>query len=187
MERTRLLSRRELLLKLVGVGAAGLTLSGCDDGRGKRYLETQMRILEREGVLGEHPLVDLREIPGFQASGSAGGGLLFFSGNLEGKTITSVQFAWKTNEEKSRVIITTIPMEKIAFVVVPNDGDVSEKSAKVRFELDFSNISAKMYPAPPVDSSNPNDFLDSRGHPVFLRLATFEMDEKTFRDWRGIK
>lgn len=185
MERIRQLSRRELL-KLVGVGAIGLALSGCDD-RGGRDLATQKQILEREGILGEHPLVDLREIPGFQASGSTGGGLLFFSGNLEGKTITSVQFAWRTNEEKSRVIITTIPMEKVAFVVVPNDGDVSKKSAKVRFELDFSNISAKLYPARPVDSSNPNDFLDPKGTSVFLRLSTFEIDEKTFRDWRGIK
>lgn len=186
MERTRLLSRRELL-KLVGVGAAGLTLSGCDDGRGKRYLETQMRILEREGVLGEHPLVDLREIPGFQTSGSVGGGLLFFGGNLEGKNITSIQFAWKTNEQKSRIIITTLPMEKVAFMIVPNDGDATEKSAKVQFELDLSNISTKVYPAYPIDSRNPNDFLDTKGVAVSLRLATLEMDEKTFRDWRGIK
>ncbi len=185
MERTRQLSRRDLL-KLVGVGAAGLALSGCDDRR-ERYLASQKQILEREGILGEHPLVDLREIPGFQASGSVGGGLFFFGGNLEGKNITSVQFAWRTNEQKQRIIITTLPMEKVAFMVVPNDGDASEKSAKVQFELDFTNISAKMYPAQPVDSKNPNDFLDPKGVAVFLGLATIEMDEKTFRDWRSIK
>ena len=188
MERTRQLSRRDLLKRALGVGGGfiGLTLSGCDD-RGQRYLETQMRILEREGVLGEHPLVDLREIPGFQASGSVGGGLLFFGGNLEGKNITSIQFAWKTNEQKSRIIITTLPMEKVAFMVVPNDGDASEKSAKVQFELDLSNISTKVYPAQPLDSKNPNDFLDTKGIAVSLRLATLEVDEKTFHDWRGIK
>jgi hypothetical protein len=96
--------------------AAALGLASCGMNI-KDATEQENKILIEKGFSGEHPIIDLRSVPGFSTNGNISGGFLAFNGEFEGKTTTMLQFAWKTKEEDDRIQISEVPISRIKFFV----------------------------------------------------------------------
>ncbi len=125
----------------------------------------QNEILRKRGLLGEHELIDLRDVAGFNISGNVSGGFFAFNGSLDGRSIELLQFAWKTNTETPLIIISAIPTDQIiirnpvgnsSLYPTINFDFVMKKilTYKVNDEWWGNDLSPKTF-----DSDNPNDFL----------------------------
>ncbi len=103
----------------------GAMLSSCGGESGGAYsassaIETrtpeQVTLLEKKGILGDHELIDLRDVVSFDVHGSASGGLLLLNGVVDGKTTQEIQFAWRTNNPTdSSIIISQLPIDRFFF------------------------------------------------------------------------
>lgn len=120
--------------------------------------EKEIAVMQEQGILGKHPVVDLRTIPGFSSQGNISGGFLVFSGQYEGKTATLLQFAWKISDEDKNIQISEIPIDKVKFFV----SDDSKTKPSVEFNIDIGAmirssgyiVRADWYPAKQVNLNN---------------------------------
>ncbi len=165
--------------------AAGATLVvGCEDGSTLKNNEAkQHAILEKRGLAGEHALVDLRDVPGFQIKGSFSGGFLFYDGSIDGESKRFLEFAWKTNTDEPEIIISQVPLDIVKF------REIEEiERPKVEFRYDMKKIldagSCNAWDETGCgrthDSDIPNDFVKAGN--VNIVLITMTPDQfKAFR------
>ena len=141
------------------------------------HTENRVQTLEND-FGGSYNLVDLRTVPGFEFNGSVGG-FIIFSGQIDGKTESMLQFAWKTKGNPQETIISEVPMSEVIFVVSPDDAAGKYKGPTLTFALDGN----KVYPdanTNPIDEANPNTIVDK-----YLKLATISMSQQDFDSFRG--
>lgn len=187
----RSVTRRDIL-RLIPALVVVTLVTGCyEDEPYRRLAPEQEEIFKRRGLYGQRPLVDLRTMPGFTMSGTISGSFLSFSGGAEGGSRSNVQFAWRTGEEKPRIVISELPITKAVFVPSQETG-----IATVLFK--FSDPKAwvhKVYSGLFIkgpytfDSDNPNDFLQGVIQdygPIKtsekMTLATFTLPESEFKN-----
>lgn len=141
--------------------------------------------LERKGLLGVHQLEALpkahRGVYGDMKGAMRGGFFLLFgaiTGEVEGevKTSSSIQFAWKTNNEAEELVISEIPVDEFVFEV----GDELERPT-VEFHFNPyllirhiqimpTKYTARVFP-------HPNDYLK----PKLLDRVVLTLDSETYK------
>lgn len=162
----------------IAVGAAlGLGLVGCSDHGLNSALEAQRRMLEEAGMSGEHPVIDLRSIPGFFQNGSIAGGFLVLSGEFQGKTMTMLQFAWKTREEDKTFQISQLPLDIVQFRTV----DPAAKPT-VKFDIDETGLKKLFKYYDLKWSAQRTDNLNN--YVAVSRLAVISLSEKDYEAFR---
>ena len=133
------ISRREFLKKgcklglgiVVASGVSGLAL--LNEGCGGTSEEGFKRELEEYGLSGDHDIIDLRTVPGFNFSDEVSSGFLFTQREINGHSESAVQFAWKwEKDEVSKTIISEVPIGKILF-----NTDVPDKT-KPTINMEFN-------------------------------------------------
>lgn len=164
-------SRREFIRNVALGGAGFLALTGglsagviwLGDRISESMISEQQKKLSSLGMLGDLQLIDIRTIPGFNVSG----GFAFGSGNFNGETKSSIQFAWKTKQENPEVIISEIPVDKVIFNVISGQQDVPP-------HVDFNFVATG-----DTKSNNPNDYVGKAS------TAVFTLSEDDFANFRG--
>src|ERR1035437_7744496 len=125
-------------LKQLAVGAGVVAVVGGGVGYGVNWFaeyraHTANRVQALENDFGgNYNLVDLRTVPGFEFNGSVGG-FIIFSGQIDGKTESMLQFAWKTKGNPQETIISEVPMSEVIFVVSPDDKAAQYKGPTLTF------------------------------------------------------
>ncbi|PIY94798.1 MAG: hypothetical protein COY68_01455 [Candidatus Levybacteria bacterium CG_4_10_14_0_8_um_filter_35_23] len=179
------LSRRGFLKEagkkvgVIGLGSLGLSvLAGCG-GREREHVNVEQRLSEL-GLSGSHELVDLRKVPGMTFNGYLNGGFIFTSGEINGKTETVVQFAWKwtwrKTPDESVIVISELPVSKVMF----NVDDSIDKKPDVRINFDTYSLQfAFDWEDRHIDPNNPNSYLS------YSTLAIFDLSENDFKSFKG--
>lgn len=173
------LSRRQFLKKTLTVGAGivgGTALVGGSLAFGMAIVDSVERpyrerdsALESFGLTNPHELIDLKQIPGFEISGTFTGKYFLFggtaNGSIEGGSASFVQFAWKADPDTSDYYITQIPVEKVRFHTVEE-----VVSPTVRFEFDTKKVRYD----DTINNNNPNDFINA------AQIAVITLSEQDF-------
>lgn len=141
-----------------------------------------------KGVLGEH---ELQVLPGIETKtvgdirGYISGSIFSIRGEISGHSESqpSIRFAWVTNNEQRRLVISELPSDKFVFQQQPGI-----ERPTVQFRLNTQNfmelhptrkdpgleIETKTYP-------HPNDYLEGGN----LRVAEISVSERDFTQLRG--
>jgi hypothetical protein len=176
------------------LGVIGITvgIGGCiqdhysNNATNRSNLIEETQLLQEKGLMGDHPLIDLREVPGFDFNGQVSGGLLFIEGAIDGKTTQYIEFAWKTKEDDPRIIISKVPVENVQFTVIKDDPSVDAIKSTVLFtgmkpdafvikEVDHSNKKGSI-----LDSGNPNDYVNK----IADQLTIITMSQSSWDSFR---
>ncbi len=143
----------------------------------------QNAILQKRGLLGEHELIDLRDVAGFNINGNISGGFLVFSGSFNGRSTELLQFAWKTNTEPPLIIISDLPTDQI---IIKNPTDNQPQYPTINFDFVMRKILTYQpngsfgIHSTAFDSDNPNDFLtDGKVRRANITMTTEQL--KKFR------
>lgn len=187
IDRLDTFSRRTILKGLLygsaGVGAA--VLVGCGNDGFKRNEAKQKSILEARGLTGQHDLVDLRDVPGFQLKGEIDGGFLSFDGAIEGQSKRFLEFAWKTNSNEPEIIVSQVPLDVVKFKEIE---DATNPSVEFRFDMikiikpggcDSWNTDC----GKTVDSDVPNNFIKDGN----VNLVQITMTPEQFKSFRSAR
>lgn len=173
-------TRKEIAVGGAVVGGFVLLVTGAKVYQQNSYNNTvrqEGQIMQEKGLFDEHPIVDLRSIPGFSANGNVSGGFLAINGEFKGKTQTLLQFAWKTNQNDEKIQIMEFPLSQIKFDV---KADPNTKST-----VSFGNLSPKKFVSPgngfnsvAKDDPNLNNYVSESD---FMILTLSQQNFDTFR------
>lgn len=115
-------------LPLVAFGALGLVVglslsatkidAAINNSKHKRNINNAERLIQEKDLSGEHPIIDLREIPGFNLEGKFSSGFFVTSGNFRGQTTEMLQFAWKIKEDDQNCQISSVPIKNVRYFIV---------------------------------------------------------------------
>lgn len=135
-------------------------------------LRQEATLLQEKGLLGERPIVDLREIPNFNFNGQIAGGFLFTTGTFHGETTQMMEFAWKPNDKDTQ--ISSVPVRNVRFLIFD---DPNTKPT-----VQFTGIKPKELLNDPVnESENVNDFVGKAAD----ELTLITLSQKDYDGLRG--
>jgi hypothetical protein len=169
---------------LAGIGIAYGVNSENAANRLNFIKETQL--LQEKGLIGDHPLMDLRELPGFDLNEQIKGGLLSIEGLIDGKTTQYIEFAWKTKEDDPRIIISKVPVENVQFMVIKDDPNANPTKSTVLFTgmkpEEFVKKSTLLSSRKSfLSSDNPNDYIER----ISDQLTIITMSQSSWDSFRG--
>jgi len=116
-------------------------------------LKNETTLLQEKGLLGQHQVVDLREVPGFDFEGKVAGGFLYTEGEFHGETVEKLKFAWKPDGKD--IVVSEVPERNVRFII---SGDAS-----VEPNVQFTGIKPEklVKDSKLNQSDNVNDFIDN--------------------------
>lgn len=124
-----------IFLTIMGFGFIPF-LAGCGDKQENKdaiyYSNDQkyLRLLELEGMLGNHQLAQLKAGAGsFEMKGS----VFFWIGSISGSNPDTLRFAW-VNKNQNRVIMSRLPLDIIMIEV-----DDARNNPVIRFKFNIRN------------------------------------------------
>lgn len=171
MERVtrRWLVKAGVLLPLTSVLGS---LVGCEPPDPKPTYRAQEEVLRVRGISGEHPLLDLGSLRGWQVDGTSGGNFVGFVGSVSGGDMSRVQFAWTTTNKDPLTVITEIPTTRAIFRI-----KIDQPQPTASFDIDVSKLVYYYYEYKTRDFENPNDFLN----PTYLQAVRFILSPEQFQ------
>lgn len=179
----------------LGVGALGLMVGEMiwgehgENVRLKNTIKEGANILQKKGLLGEIPIIDLREVPGFDFKGHMAAGFLVVSGEFQGKTTEMLEFALNPGGEKG-IQTSRVPTRNVQYLIME---DPNTKPT-VRF-TGMKPESFIIYGAKPgagcmvgrepiaINSNNVNDYVDA----VADQIAIVTISRKDWGEFRGVR
>jgi hypothetical protein len=99
----------------------GFMLKHAADDEGihrENNLADENKLMQERGLLGDHSIIDLREVPGFNFNGNVAGGFLIIEGTFHGETTQMLEFAWKPRADESFIQISSIPTKNVKYFIV---------------------------------------------------------------------
>lgn len=147
-------------------------LSDANNAHNAQSLTTETKLLQEKGLLGQQPLVDLREVPNFNFNGQIAGGFLFVTGTFHGETTQMMEFAWKPNDKD--IQISSVPVRNVKYLVFD---DPNTKPT-----VQFTGIKPEQLVGSYINrSDNVNDFVDMAADQITL----ITLSQKDYNSFRG--
>lgn len=104
----------------MGIGASLMGLALClrdADVKETNALEQNTAMLQEKGLIGELPIIDLREVPGYDFKGQ----FFFYTGTFQGEAAQMMKLAWRPKgKDDEYVKILAVPTRKVSYLVVDN-------------------------------------------------------------------
>jgi hypothetical protein len=165
---------------IVPIVIVGLTLfvresQKATDALLDKNLKAEAMILQEKGLLGEQPIIDLRDVPGEQAPA----GFINTMGSFHGEIVEKLKFAWKPNGDGS-VQTSEVPTKNIKYFVL----DDPNVQPTVQFTGMKPELFVRMLNSSCIfneNSDNLNDYVDKAAE----QITIFTLSKADWEKFRG--
>lgn len=140
----------------------------------RKAIDEQTNILQEKGLLGEIPIIDLREVPGYRSSAEVTAGFVFFTGTFRGETTRMMEFAWQPRDDKY-FQISQVPTRNIRYLVIDDPN--------TRPTVQFTGMKPELFINLGVvtDNENVNYYVDEAA----AQMIVMTLSKKDWEKFRG--